>query len=205
MKDVDTSVRVVRGIARKGERPWPRRGIGHAGPIGASRIRPDCGECSDRNSAPPFKNEPREFLIGRGPVGGRDASHTDRSDRVPRLFYLPTTIIMSGRKPMQQTGDSAARKAKLAELERERERLLEEEKCAEEVEAREWEAAATREREAAAERERVRQQRCARAEAELEAWWSASPETSRSGAGASSSRCVVLSTSKFEDTWGSDY
>jgi hypothetical protein len=31
---------------------------------------------------------------------------------------------MSGCKPTQQTGDSAARKAKLAELEREQEQLL---------------------------------------------------------------------------------
>jgi hypothetical protein len=109
---------------------------------------------------------------------------------------------MSGRKPTQQTGDSVARKAKLAELEWERERLLVEEKCSEEAEAHEWEAAAAREREAAAEREHVCQQRRARAEAELEARRSASPETSRSGAGASSSWCVVLSTSKFEDSGG---
>jgi hypothetical protein len=47
---MDTSVRVICGIARKGERPRPRRGIGHAGPIGASRIWPDHGECSDRNN-----------------------------------------------------------------------------------------------------------------------------------------------------------
>jgi hypothetical protein len=58
------------------------------------------------------------------------------------LFYLPTTIIMSGCKPTQQTGDSAACKVKLAELEREQERLLEEEKRVEEVEACEREAAA---------------------------------------------------------------
>jgi hypothetical protein len=121
------------------------------------------------------------------------------------LFYLPTTIIMSRRKPMQQTGDSAARKAKLAELEREQERLLEEEKCAEEAEACEREAAVAREREAAAECERVCQQWHAHVEAELEARRSVSLETSRSGAGASSSQCVVLSTSKFENTRGSDY
>jgi septal ring factor EnvC (AmiA/AmiB activator) len=60
-------------------------------------------------------------------------------------------IIMSRCKPMQQTGDSAARKVKLVELEQEQERLLKEEKRVEEVEAREWEAAASREREAAAE------------------------------------------------------
>jgi hypothetical protein len=112
---------------------------------------------------------------------------------------------MSRRKPTQQTGDSAACKAKLAELEREREQLLEEEKRAEEAEACEREAAAARECEAVAERKRVCQQRHAQAEAELEAQQSASPETSWSRAGASSSRCVVLSTSKFENTRGSDY
>jgi hypothetical protein len=118
-----------------------------------------------------------------------------------------TTIIMSGRKPTQQTGDSAARKVKLAELEQEREReqLLKEEKRAEEAEACEREAAAAQEREAVAERERVRQQQRARAEAELEARWSVSPETSWSGVGASSSRCVVLSTSEFENMRGSGY
>jgi hypothetical protein len=34
---------------REGKRPWPQRGMGDAGPSGASQIRPDRGECSDRN------------------------------------------------------------------------------------------------------------------------------------------------------------
>jgi hypothetical protein len=84
---------------------------------------------------------------------------------------------------MQQTSNSAARKAKLVELEWERERLLEEEKCAEEAEACEWEAAVAREQEAAMEHEHICQQRRARAEAQLEAQRSTSPETSWSGAG----------------------
>jgi hypothetical protein len=53
---MDTSVRVVCSIARKGERPRPRRGIRHMGPIGASRIRPDHGECLDRNTMAPFSS-----------------------------------------------------------------------------------------------------------------------------------------------------
>jgi hypothetical protein len=84
------------------------------------------------------------------------------------LFYLPTTIIMSRCKPTQQTGNSAAHKAKLVELEQEREQLLKEEKRVEEVEAHEREAPVAQEREAAMEREHVRQQRHARVEAELE-------------------------------------
>jgi hypothetical protein len=110
---------------------------------------------------------------------------------------------MPGCKPTQQTDDSTARKAKLVELEWERERLLEEEeKHAEEAEAHKQEAAAAQEQEVAAECERVCQQRHARAEAELEARRSASPETSRSRAGVSSSRCVVTSTSEFEPRRG---
>jgi hypothetical protein len=96
-----------------------------------------------------------------------------------------------------------AHKVKLAELERERERLLEEEKHAEEAEACEWEVAAAREWEAAAECECVRQQWRARVEAELEARQSTLPETLQSRAGAS--RCIVSSTSEFENTRGSDY
>jgi hypothetical protein len=51
------------------ERLWPRRGIGHAGPSGASRIRPDCGECLDRNSAPLLRTSPASSLLGAGPSG----------------------------------------------------------------------------------------------------------------------------------------
>jgi transposase len=76
-------------------------------------------------------------------------------------------IIMLGCKGMQQTDDSTACKAKLAELEREREQLLEEEKRAEEAEACEREAAVAREWEVAVEHEHVPQQQHARAEAEL--------------------------------------
>jgi hypothetical protein len=55
------------------------------------------------------------------------------------------------------------------------------------------------------EHECICQQQHAQAEAELEGWQSASPETSRSRAGASLSWCIVSSTSKFENTQGSDY
>jgi hypothetical protein len=101
---------------------------------------------------------------------------------------------------MQQTDDSAVCKMKLAELERERERLLEEEKCVEEAEACEQEAAAAQEREAATEHKCVHQQRRTRAEAQLEAQRSVLPETSRSGVGVSSSQCVVTTTSELNNT-----
>jgi hypothetical protein len=69
----------------------------------------------------------------------------------------------------------------------------------EEAEACKQEVAAARDREAATERKRVRQQWCAQAEAELEARWSASLETSQSGAGVSSSRCIVMTTSDLNN------
>jgi hypothetical protein len=46
------------------ERPQPQRGIGHAGPSGVSRIRPDRRECSDRNSAPLLRTSPASSLAG---------------------------------------------------------------------------------------------------------------------------------------------
>jgi hypothetical protein len=81
-------------------------------------------------------------LLGAGPSG--NVTLPTLIDQIESHGHsiFQTTIIMSGRKPMQQTGDSAARKAKLVELEWERERLLEEEKRAEEAEAREREVAA---------------------------------------------------------------
>jgi hypothetical protein len=69
----------------------------------------------------------------------------------------------------------------------------------EEAEACKQEVAAARDREAATERKHVRQQWCAQAEAELEARWSASLETSQSGAGVSSSRCIVMTTSDLNN------
>jgi hypothetical protein len=78
-------------------------------------------------------------------------------------------IIMPRCKGMQQTDDSAVCKVKLTELERERERLLKEEKSAEEAEACEWEAAAAQEHEVAVECKHVCQQQCTWAEAKLEA------------------------------------
>ena len=127
---------------------------------------------------------------------------------------------MPGRKNPTPADEAAARRAKLAELERAREQLLEEEReAAAAAEAREREAAARREREAAARREREAAERRRREAAERrereiaetrdrgrqhdrrprsEAGGSqarrrsASPGVSQSGGPAQSSRCVNL-------------
>jgi hypothetical protein len=69
----------------------------------------------------------------------------------------------------------------------------------EEAEAREWEVAAAREREVAVERKHVCQQRHAQVEAKLVAQWSVSLETLQSGAGVSSSQCIVMTTSELNN------
>jgi hypothetical protein len=69
MKDVDTDVRVVCGIAREGKGCSLGEGSGTRGQLGASRIRPDHRECSDRNSAPLLRTSPTSSLLGVGPSG----------------------------------------------------------------------------------------------------------------------------------------
>ena len=116
---------------------------------------------------------------------------------------------MPGRKNSTPADESAARHAKLTELERACEQLLEEEREAaarrereaaawrerEATERRRWEAAERREREIAETRDRSRQQdRRPRSEAggSQVRRQSASPGVSQSGGPAQSSRCVNL-------------
>ena len=131
------------------ERPRPsgsdwRHGLSeYLGPRSGGRGYPD------RNSASLLRTSPASSLLDAGP-----------SDNV----ILPTLILlinyarlhtMPGRKNPTPTDEAAARHAKLAELERACEQLLEEEReAAAAAEARERKAAARRECEAAARRER---------------------------------------------------
>ena len=110
---------------------------------------------------------------------------------------------MPGRKNPTPADESAARRAKLAELERAREQLLEEEREAaarhkreaaawherEAAERQRWEAVERREREIMETRDRHPHSEAGGSQARQ---WSALPGVSQSGGPAQSSRCINL-------------
>jgi hypothetical protein len=164
------------------------------GPSGASRIWPDCGEYSDRNSAPLLRMSPASSLLGVGPLGNMMLpTLIDQIESHGRSIFQPRSSCPDANLCNSPATPRPARRS-LWNWSGSKSDYLKRRNA-----QRKWRPVNGRQQRL----ENARQPQSANTSVSSSAHgWRPSW---RPGAGASSSWCIVLSTSKFGNTRGSDY